>query len=319
MWEDLRGGRRALLHNGGGKGYRALLYLIPDQDAGFFLAYNLADRHEDGELQEAFIREFRRRFMPPLALIGETAAIPGSAVDFTGEYLYVRRARTTPENMIGAINRVRIASASNGTLTMIGASGPSIVLHPLDAVRFRRADGRGVVAFDGIDANRPARLVALTDSGFPAVYERMPLLRTVRAQVVWASAMVLAFLYASVWRPLAAAVRGRRAAGWDSVRWSVWLAGVASALNLVFLAGFPLAFVGRIEGGVPAFLYGVPPLAAGLLFIPRLTAWLAVATLIALTGVWRSARVSPASRTAHTLVACALVAFIAFMRYWRTI
>jgi CubicO group peptidase (beta-lactamase class C family) len=47
LWEDTRNGRRALLHNGGGKGYRALIYLLPQEDAGFFVAYNLADRHEE--------------------------------------------------------------------------------------------------------------------------------------------------------------------------------------------------------------------------------------------------------------------------------
>jgi hypothetical protein len=46
--DERRNGRRALLHNGGGKRYRSLMYLLPEQDAGFFLAYNLADRHEEG-------------------------------------------------------------------------------------------------------------------------------------------------------------------------------------------------------------------------------------------------------------------------------
>jgi CubicO group peptidase (beta-lactamase class C family) len=177
FWEDARNGERALLHNGGGKGYRALMYLLPRLDAGFFLAYNLADRHDEGELQEAFITQFRKRFVPGR----EAAAAP---VDerlptgpFAGDYLYGRRARTTMEKMISVVNRVRIRPGINGTLTMTGSSGGPVTLAPIGRLLFRRGDDRGVVAFDALVGSRPDRLVMVTDSGFPAVYERISLFR----------------------------------------------------------------------------------------------------------------------------------------------
>jgi CubicO group peptidase (beta-lactamase class C family) len=315
-WEDTRNNQRALLHNGGGKGFRAQLYLLPAQGAGFFLAYNLADRHEEGELLEVFTTQFRQRFVPGPQRVGQAAFEPEATERFTGDYLYVRRARTTPEKMIAIVNRVRIGRAVDGALTMTRGADDAVSLRPIGPRLFRRADDRGVVGFDAIVDGSPNRLVAITDSGFPAVYERIPLILTLRAQAAWALGMALVFLYAAVWRPLAGLVRRTRTTGWNLMRWSTWFSSVAAALNLVFLIGFPLAFLGRIEGGTPAFLYGVPTLAAVLLIIPPVTAMLSVAAAIAVAGMWRDAGLSLAVRLEHMLVTCALLGFVAFAVFW---
>jgi hypothetical protein len=104
--------------------------------------------------------------------------------------------------------------------------------------------------------------------------------------------------------------------GWDSLRWFTWLAGVASALNLLFTVGFPLTFLGRVEGGVPEFLYGVPVLAARLLLIPPVTAMVSGAATIAVVGIWLDGRTAMTARLAHAVVAIALLSFVAFARYW---
>jgi hypothetical protein len=199
---------------------------------------------------------------------------------------------------------------------MTGSSGGPIALTPIGPLLFRRADNRGVVAFDSDVENGPARLVAITDSGFPAVYERIPVFATLRAQLAWLLGMALVFLYAAVWRPLAA-LRHRSRGGSDSRRWFTWVAGVASALNLLFLVGFPLAFLGRMEGGVPQFLYGVPLVAACLLLIPPVTATAGIAASIMVVRIWRDGRASMTMRLEHSLVAIALLSFVMFAWYWR--
>jgi len=191
-----------------------------------------------------------------------------------------------------------------------------VILTAIGPLLFRRGDDRGVVGFDAVVGNRPDRLVAITGSGFPAVHERAPLIATLRVQIAWLLGMVLPFLYAAVWRPIAVLVHRTRVVGWDSRRWSAWLAGIASALNLVVLVGFPLAFFGRMEGGVPEFVYGVPVAAARLLLIPPVTAMVSVAAAIAVVGVWRDRRTSMTTRFAHSLVAVALLSFVVFALYW---
>ena len=156
-----------------------------------------------------------------------------------------------------------------------------------------------------------------TDSGFPAVHERIPLIATLRAQVVWVGAMAIAFLYAAVWRPLMALRQRGRTSTRKGDRRLTWLSGAASTLNLMFLVGFPLALFGRIEGGLPEFVYGVPPLARGFLFVPPLSAVLSVASAALLAGLWRDEQLSGIGRMSHALVLFALFAFLVFVWFWR--
>jgi CubicO group peptidase (beta-lactamase class C family) len=317
LWEDARDGQRALLHNGGGKGYRALMYLLPQQDAGFFLAYNLADRDESGELQEAFITEFRKRFVPAHRPVDVQLSERVPVERLVGDYLYVRRARSTIEKFISVVNRLHIATDDNGGLVMTGSASGRVSLLPLGPLLFRRSDNHGVVAFEEMDDGRPERLIAVADSGFPSVYERIPLIVTLRVQLAWLCGMALIFLYATAWRPLVAVVHRRtRTKSLGPERSSTWLGGIASALNLVFLVGFPLAFLGRMEGGFPDFVYGVPVVARLLLFIPPVTTVGAVATSIAVVGMWRDAEPPVAVRLGHGVVAIALLSFIVFAWYW---
>jgi CubicO group peptidase (beta-lactamase class C family) len=317
LWEDARNGGRALLHNGGGKGYRALLYLLPEQDAGFFLAYNLADKHADGELQELFIQRYRQAFVP--ARDQASHAYEHRSVDqFVGDYQYVRRARTTMEKMIAAVNSVHIERREKGALRMTGPSREPVGLTAIGPLLFRRDDGRGVVAFDAVEAGRARRVILVTESGFPAVYDRIPALATLRVQVSWLLAMTAMFVYAGVWRPLAAVARRRTNISRMDSTWAVtWrLEGVASALNLIFLIAFPLVFLGRIEGGIPAFVYGVPEPATLLLLIPPTTALMGIATALLTVRIWWNRQSPLRVRLEHTLISTALVAFAGFACYW---
>jgi hypothetical protein len=315
LWEDTRNGYRALLHNGGGKGYRALMYLLPEQDAGFFVAYNLADRHEQGELQEVLITQFRERFLPGPRSVDVASAESGSTERLVGDYVYVRRARTTMESFISVVNRVRIGTAENGALNVTGSSPGPVELTPLGPLLFRRTDGRGMIAFERPSETSPQRLLMTMDSGFPAAYERVPIAESLRLQGSWLAGMVLVFFYAAVWRPISSFRRRHRVDASEARRWSRWLGSTASALNLVLVVGFPIAFLGRIEGGFPEFVYGVPAAARALLLVLPVTGIMTVAALIAVVAEFRNPR-TPSPRFVDCLVLAALLSFVAFAWYW---
>jgi len=65
------------------------MYLLPQQDAGFFVAYNLADRHDEGELQELFITKFRKRFVPVRRSAAQRSYAQTSTERFVGDYSLV--------------------------------------------------------------------------------------------------------------------------------------------------------------------------------------------------------------------------------------
>jgi hypothetical protein len=236
------------------------------------------------------------------------------------------------EKMIAAVNSVHIERRERGALRMTGPSREPVGLTAIGPLLFRRDDGRGVVAFYTVEAGKARRVILVTESGFPAVYDRIPALATLRVQVSWLLAMTAMFVYAGVWRPLAAVARRRaNVSRMDSTWAAVWrgprrgsraegpwrgLEGVASALNLIFLVAFPLAFLGRIEGGIPAFVYGVPKLATVLLLIPPTTALMGIATALLAVRIWCNRQSSYRVRLEHTLISTALVSFAGFACYW---
>jgi CubicO group peptidase (beta-lactamase class C family) len=297
LWEDGSVSPRVLLHNGGGKGFRALIYLLPEHDAGFCLAYNLADRHEDGELLEAFASTFKRRFLTAAPAPRTGTPEPISPQAFVGDYVYVRRARAGVEKLVALLNQVRVTTDNAGNLMLSARSIPPTLLTPAGPALFRRADGRGMVAFDST-ALGPPHLWLLADGSFPTAYEPIPQLATLRVQIVWLTGMAAILLYAAIRRPST-------------------IYGVASMLSLLSLVGFPLAFFGRMEGGVPEFLYGIPAIAKYLLFVPMVASLLTIAACVVLVRSWRGT--TAARRIEAAAIESALIAFIAFVVYWRLV
>jgi CubicO group peptidase (beta-lactamase class C family) len=328
FWEDVRDGRRGLMHDGGGTGSRALIYLLPDRRLGFFLAYNLADRHRDGELLDAFRSQFLHTYVPvPAGRNAIVDAVPLPNVG--GYYRYVRGARTTMEKFVSVGNIIRIEQKQNGVLAMTAAGANPVTLVAIGPGLFRRTDDRGVVAFDAVNENGPQRLIV--DGGGLRMYERVGVLSTPLVQGMWLLGMAAAFAWAAFVNPVSQGViwirrHGERAPGLDSAtdplslrlkQWTAWLVGIASALNLLFIAGFPLAFLGDLSGGLPRFVYGVPRAALLLLAIPPVTAALAVVSSITVGFMWRDPRHRLVARVEYAIVCAALLAFVPFTVYWR--
>jgi hypothetical protein len=205
------------------------------------------------------------------------------------------------EKFIAVINTARISEDRSGALTLSGSPGGPVGLTQIAPSLFRMNNGKGQVAFDLLPSGAPQRLVI--DAGFPAVYDRIRVFETLPFHAVWLLGMAAIFVYAC----------------WDGLRRSRWLTGVASALNLVFIVGFPLAFIGRISGGAPAFFYGVPVLARALLILPLVTTGMTVAAALVLIRAWRDDRSQMPDRVKQTIVVMALVGFVAFAGYWRVL
>jgi hypothetical protein len=315
FWEDRHVSPRAVLHNGGGKGYKALIYLIPERRVGIFLAYNLADQHEDGELLDAFISQFRAAFVPPTEPDSPSppTQFDSTAVDaIVGHYRYVRRARHGPEQAIGLMNTLRIVTAE-GSVALEGLSRTPIGLTEVEPGVFRRADGLGSLAISRVDGGRAAELV-LDRGGFPSVYDRVSWLVTLPVQALGLVALCLAFVYTLIARLGRLRALGflRRIAPADS---ATSLDAVASSLNLVVVVALPLAWFGSMEGGFPEFVYGTPMLVRVLLWVPVLTAVLGV---LSAAAIWRARRtgVDPGLLVRRTAISFALLALPALAGYW---
>lgn len=63
FYEGRTPGRRVVLHTGGWRDFRTVLFFLPDENVGVFLSYNRADEGPI-ELQQAFMDSFLERYFP---------------------------------------------------------------------------------------------------------------------------------------------------------------------------------------------------------------------------------------------------------------
>jgi hypothetical protein len=143
--------------------------------------------------------------------------------------------------------------------------------------------------------------------------EKLAWYERTEVQIVLLATMLAVFLSAVVAWPLGWLVRRwrkRSPVAPPAWRRSRWLAGVASGLNLVALVALPLAvFSGQLS-------YGVPPLVAGLLVLPLVTAVLAAGMAGAAILAWKNGYGPVLGRLHYSLVTLAALTFIAWAVYW---
>ena len=117
---------------------------------------------------------------------------------------------------------------------------------------------------------------------------------------------------AAVVRPLLR-VWQQRNSHLPKLTWVRSIAGLVGILNLTFIVGLPL-YLWR--WGAWKLVYGVPPVAVGLLGIPILTSVLSAILLILMIVVWQKNYWSWQGRLHYTLVTVAAIAFIFLLAYW---
>jgi CubicO group peptidase (beta-lactamase class C family) len=331
FYESARPGPRVLLHTGGTRDFRTVLFFLPAEGVGAFLSYNRADEGPV-ELQQAFMDAFLDRYFPAPDPSGDGTGEPGTAElirtdHAAGSYRFIRHSRSLPEKILLLVYpEIGVRPDGAGGFVATGIDESPVRLLPAGGSLFRRDDGEGYVVFEERTNGTVARLAWGTH--FPVVFERIAWWESVRVQLGSLLAMAVVFGSVLLRRPVAAAValvrRTRRKesgptsldAGSEVPRRAWLVVGAASALNLLFAVAFPLAFFGRATGGWPRFMYGVSPLASALLVVPVLTAFLAAAALAFAVPLWHRRNGSLAERLHYSVAAFALVAFVAFAVYW---
>jgi hypothetical protein len=126
---------------------------------------------------------------------------------------------------------------------------------------------------------------------------------------------VLFFLTAAIAgliRPLVRVLR-RKKITTPKLTWVRTLAGLIGIFNLIFIIALPL-YLWR--WGAWKLVYGVPPVAVGLLGLPVLTSVLSAILLVMILIVWVKNYWSWQGRSHYSLIALAAIMFIPLLAYW---
>jgi CubicO group peptidase (beta-lactamase class C family) len=324
FYEWFQNGQRGLMHDGEVVGYKSALFLLPDQDVGWFVAYN----NEQGTLQDELSRQLLDRYYPALGNLHPPEPLAGfqeRSHAFAGRYRYIRYPRRTIDKLAAILpgsplyaTEFQVTAAADH-LTI--GSSQFVEVEPL---LFRQVDRP--VTFRGLQfqtlgfkQSRSGQIADLSLGKY--AFEKLRWYDTATVQLGGLALCLLVFLVAGL-KGLAPMVRAHTTTKTlpKSVRasdhWAIWaqrLAGLVCVLNLGFVVGFVLALLSM---NLYEFAYGMPAIVIALLGLPLISAALTVALPIAVGGAWHYDGWAAIDRWHYLLVTVAAWGFIGFLNNW---
>lgn len=311
-WHDVNWpGVAAVSKDGGATGALSRILLLPDQDTGFFLAYNLDDGFG---LANAVMEEFLERsfpFEPQLPAPAPGAAERGQAL--AGVY----RLTTYSHHTLAKLLRLpwpdypRVSVQEDGRLQVMFAPEAETTHELIEVapLHYRTDDGKLDYVFWQDAQGRPAGF-AVGDF----VTEKVAGYDTGRAHMTMLIGFVVVFLAGAA---VGLVVGLRRSPVNPLARHSLWLLTVIAALNFVFLVAFFLILQLVVAGaGNFAFNLGMPVGFAALLTVPLLTSVLAVVLLALWLAGWHRRVFSRKGLALGSLFIAVCLLFIPWLNYW---
>ena len=309
-------GHRVLQHGGDALGYRSLVFLLPEQKTGFFVAYNASS----SALRKELVTQFMDRFYPPPAPIQPLTPDPNVNLNpYTGAYRLNRYGRRSLEKLLLLFyGSFYVWSDSAGYLvTQDGARWVEV-----EPLLFRQAEQDAYLAFQTDDRGQVTHLFRSIDMGgaFPGAYEKLAWYETATfanefylswiplllfTWVLWPITAGVSFLWRR-WkkRPRPKITKGMRAARWLAALFSIGL--------IWFALGFIQKSLRMVEQGGGELLYGMPPTMNLLLWIPIVQVGLLIVLLGLTIQAWRKNYWSLLGRLHYTVVTLAALAWILF-------
>lgn len=330
FYEDPRNGERIIAHGGDApEGTASHMWLVPEHDFGFFVAYNSGS---SGSAREKLLQAVMDRYFPGEAsgpVTPGAGLTPDEVRAVEGTYRSVREDTSSflalPTILIGATPEFRVKAAGNGQLlvtpalggpepvhlTRLGAGGGGAPGSPGLLTYQMVADPDLRVAFEVGPGGRAERMVYVSPL---LTMDRVPWYGTLSFQVVALGSIGLVLASGLVAWPVAALIdrRKKRLAG-RATRLARLMGFLTAATVLGFLAGFAVVMLSLGNG----IAFGVPALLQAILALPLVAAGLALGMVAAAFRLWRERLLSLAGRVHYSLAAAMAVAFAVLAVAWR--
>jgi CubicO group peptidase (beta-lactamase class C family) len=313
-----------LAHGGSMYGYTSQMLLMPDQNTGFFFAYNTNNLEKS--LREELIGKFLSHYYPVKntkalhipATINATFERPSAdfkrlATQMTGQYRHIRYPRHSLAK-IGSITLSPkdghwITTNSDGTITLFPGASQWQEIEPLifqypgsDEYLTFKQDGKG-------------QILASSLSGFVFwVFEKIAWYEAGSFQVGLVIFLTIIFLSAiATWL----LIELRYFLGHTSIsslpRLVVRLLGLTSALHLIFAGGILLSIQRTYYW---EFVSGVPAIVVGLLYLPIVAVGLTTVLTCFTLWIGLTKNLPTYLKTQMLLVILAAWLTIPLLQYW---
>jgi CubicO group peptidase (beta-lactamase class C family) len=311
FFERYENGHRLLLHGGAIFGYFSFVFLIPDQNLGFFFSCNTFNPGV-GEMSWQILSAFLDRYFSERQPVDEpTEFSPEELEQVVGHYQTTRYAQHSLIKIAALMGQVEVEATPEGDLLMHMLMSPQVApWRRVGPLLFKQDLKDEYAAFR---ADEEGRITHLFMQNF--AFERIPWYKTRSFQLSLLGFTVVMFLSASLSWPIGYMIRRWRARPRSNPRYATWarlLVGGISSLNLIFLIGLVInqdKLTLEIGFGIPTVIYA-------LLLVALVAALLAILILPLTIVLWRDRVWSVAAMVHYSLVVLGIIVFILFLHYW---
>ncbi len=304
FYESYYFNQRALYHVGSVCGCNSLLYLIPDERLGIFVANN-GDRDD---LNWAVADGFFRHYLPSNpSKIAPPDDFASRASRFTGSYQHVRHSRHTIEKVgILRSGQTYVSANEDGTLNIYRARFAEV-----EPLVFRRVDGFERAAFRQDRSGKITHLFFDQDA-----FEKIPWHQSNLVQQLLLWSFMIAFVSSFLgWSDSSPAWTLDRAPIPVSLqaRWARYYLELVSGMNILSMAGLVVLFLTTSAGEMS---FGLPRAVRVLLYVPMASSALAVGLPAISAVAWMKGLWSFGRRLHFSIVSAAAVGFIPWLSHW---
>jgi CubicO group peptidase (beta-lactamase class C family) len=314
FYEQNLNNQRIIEHGGSTIYYfHSLLVLLPEQNVGLFVFFNsLGGKTARTELKQAFLNRYYP--VPDAPAPQPPSDFQQRANQFTGSYKVTISSYTTYEKVLSLIIPGLRAAYTYVSATRDGLLFGGKQYVEVEPSLFREVGGQKTLVFREDSQGRITHM--FEGDNPPGPYVKLSWYEAPMFHYTVLGVSMLLFLSALVAWPIGALrnrLKGEKKAGAPRPRQARWVAGVMSALYVLFLAGI---WVIVLCGGPSTIQYGDPPLLPFVLVLPLVAAVLTIAALGFTVLAWKNRYWGVVGRVHYTLVTVAALAFIWWLNYW---
>lgn len=326
--EQTINGERTIQHGGNLDQFHAMLALVPEHDAGLFVAYN--SYGDGGDLAEyELLQAFMDRYYPeaPLQALDPSRGDAEDAASVAGSYIATRSNHTGFEKVLTLLTGVRVIANEDGSITTSGG----YLSQNLEATEqrwvevgqslFRADDGTEHIAFRRDGEGGITYLYGEADSTLP--YQKIPFYEAPRLHLGLLVGSVGVLLLTVLAWPVGALISRRYEnrygvsagdklkADARTARRARVLAWAVSTLTLLFVVGIGLVF-----SNAEVALANVSPSLVAVLALPLLITAGTAGVLVYAALAWKRRYWGLFGRLHYSLVALSMLGFVALLGYY---
>jgi len=312
FWERNLNNLRILEHGGDTVFFHTFFVMIPEKNVGFFVSYNSAGAGLD--VREELLQAFLDRYYPTLE-----QTVPEPSPDskerlsrIAGCYGTTRGVYTTLEKMVNLFTVVKVKATDEGRLLIKMPAGlGNTQWIEVEPFIFREVGTQNVLIFKQ-DSNGRIAHAFLSNVPYFA-FVKLKWYETPVFHYCFLGFSIIFFVSVFAWSigALRRKLCMHRIEEKKAPRWSRWVAGGMSVLNLLFLFGLAGIMSDPFE-----IIFGVPSTLKAVLVLPLISIVFTLATLIFAILAWKKRCWNLCGRVHYTLILAAGLIFIWLLNYW---